>query len=56
MVYNNLGISGVQIIFKMVYISDYTEKGYTRTVSTEFRDHFDPSRSAIKEPTKMDSN
>ena len=54
MVYNDLGISGVQIIFKMVYISDYTEKGYP--VPTEFRDHFDPSRSAIKGPTKMDSN
>ena len=55
MVYNNLGISGVQRIFNMVYITDYTEKGYT--VPTEFRDHFDPSRSAITEPTNlMDSN
>ena len=60
MVYNNPGISGVQQIFNMVYITDYTEKGYT--VPTEFRDHFDPSRSAIsrsaiREPTKvMDSN
>ena len=55
MVYNNLGISGVQQIFNMVYITDYTEKGYT--VPTEFRDHFDPSRSAITEPIKiMDSD
>ena len=39
----------------MVYITDYTEKAYK--VPTEFRDHFDPSRSAITEPTKiMDSN
>ena len=55
MVYNNLGISGVQRIFNMVYITDYTEKGYT--MPTGFRDHFDPSRSAIAEPTKiMDAN
>ena len=55
MVYNNLGISVVQRIFNMGYSTDYTEKRYT--VSTEFRDHFDPSRSAIAEPTKrMDSN
>ena len=54
MVYNNLGISGAQIIFNMVYITDYTEKGYT--VPTEFRDHFESSRSAITEPTKMDLN
>ena len=54
MVYNNLGISGVNEFFNMVYITDYTVKGYT--VPTEFRDHFDPSRSAITEPTKMDSN
>ena len=41
--------------FNLVYIIDFTEKGYT--VPTEFRDHFvDPSRSAITEPTKMDSN
>ena len=54
MIYNNLGISGLQIFFKMVYIMDYTEKGYTEP--TEFRVHFDPSRSAITEPTKMDLN
>ena len=54
MVYNNLGISGVQIILNMIYTTDYTKKGYT--VPTEFLDHFDPSRSAITEPTKMDSN
>ena len=53
-IYNNLGISGLQRMFKMVYITYYTEKGYT--VPTEFRDHFDPSRSAITEPTKMDLN
>ena len=27
MVYKNLGISGVQRIFNIVYIMDYTEKG-----------------------------
>ena len=54
MVYNNLGISGAQRIFDMVYITGYTGKGYT--VLTELPDHFDPSRSAITEPTKMDSN
>ena len=54
MVYNKFGISGVQgFFFNMVYIIDYTEKGYT--VPTEFRDHFDPSRSSITEPTKMNS-
>ena len=33
-VYNNLGISGMQRFFNMVYITDYTEKGYT--VPTNF--------------------
>ena len=54
MVYNNLGIPGRKEFFNMVYITDYAEKGYT--VPTEFHDNFDPSRSAITEPTKMDSN
>ena len=54
MVYNNLGISEAQRIFNMVYITDYTEKGHT--VPMEFRDDFDPSRSAITASTKMDSN
>ena len=34
----------------MVYITDYTEKGYT--VPTQFRDHFDPGRSAITDNNK----
>ena len=51
MVYNNLGFSGLQRFFNMVYITDFTEKGFT--VPAEFRDHFDPSRSAIAEPTKI---
>ena len=54
MVYNNFGISGRKEFLNMVYITDYTEKGYK--VPMEFRNHFDPSRSAITEPTKMDSN
>ena len=37
--------------FNMVYITDYTEKGYT--VPTEFCNHFDPSRFGITEPTKI---
>ena len=55
MVYNNLGIFVLKRIFNMFYTTDYTEKGYI--VPTEFCDHFDPSRSAITENTKiMDSN
>ena len=52
-VYNNLGISGVQRTF-LTWCTDYTEKGYT--VPTEFRDHFDQSRSVITEPIKMDQS
>ena len=50
-----LVVRGCNDFFNMVYITDYTEKGYT--VPSEFRNHFDLSRFGITEPTKiMDSN